>query len=1061
MTTAQVPQTLDSLYFDETYYLENNPDVLQAVANGEYGSGLQHFEDAGQFENRQPSPWFNPKQYLIDNPDVLAAVNAGASPSAWAHFITYGVGEDRSDGTFVGTFDDAAYLAANPDVAAAVSDGVFQNGYEHFLRYGLYEGRYATNMAGTPISIVTGKTFTLTSGLDNGPAFSGGARNDAFNATEAINLAGVAVPTWTSGDVIDGGGGADSFNVVQTAAISNPLATTVRNIKTGNFTTGSTVKLDTTVWTGLAALNTASVGSATLTSASGTDITATTTALAGKSDITIDGGRNVTATATGSTAGAGINIGTTTAPTGTIVVDDTVTNTSGNQGADITVFGGSTVDVTETAGNAVNSTVTFGAVDVHGTESTNEVTVSETARQAASSTQPGVTDDSIAVSDVNASSPTDAGTITSISASNYTVLGIADNNLQTLDLTGGSGNIIIDNSGLDAPTNTTLALTMNGLTGGTLDDADIYTTLNVTTVGKNSTLANITDSALTNLTIAGSAVMTLTSTAGLTALDTVTVSGGAGVRADFSSPTVSAIDTSATTGASTITMNAGNATFSGGAGVDTVTTTSAAPSQAISLGAGDDSLTLGSNILPTAPVSGGTGVDTLTMDATFAATSSGSSAFAQVVSGFEKLRLTGATNQTVDLDVLGISGAVSTRAGNGMTLTNLVNGGTLTLTGAGTAYTIANAAFNAGTNDVINLTLSDNSGAGVAFASTGITASKVETVAITTVDGQLTPSGSFNDSVTLLGNSAKTITVTGNAGLTLTATDTAATKVDASGISLGGFTFTSGALQAASVIKGSQLGSNTVDFSAANAVVTYTGGSGDDNITATNSQANVVSLGDGDNSYNSQAGNQTVTAGSGNDTVIATTGNNSVSLGDGNNSFTATSGNNTYTGGDGVDTVTLGGGTNSVTLGAGANTLSLTAANTSLSSLTTVLDPTAGDTISFANFGTETFGTTAVTSGTQTLQGFADAVVQAGGNASVNGHFGWFQFGGDTYLAESRHNGTTTPGFQAGTDFMVKLSGLEDLSNGNLQQHAEPDSSLTLDAQVSAGHSSWRGDCPG
>ncbi len=219
MTMSQMPQTSDTPYFNEAYYLENNPDVLQAVADGEYSSGLQHFEDVGQFENRQPTQWFNPVQYEIQNPDVLAAVNAGDIGSAWEHFVKYGVAEDRSDGTFSGTFDDAAYLAANPDVAAAVSDGMFQNGYEHFLRYGLYEGRYATNMVGTPISIITGKTLTLTPGLDQGPAFAGDANNDAFNATEAINLAGVAIPTWTSGDVIDGGGGADSFNVVQTAAI--------------------------------------------------------------------------------------------------------------------------------------------------------------------------------------------------------------------------------------------------------------------------------------------------------------------------------------------------------------------------------------------------------------------------------------------------------------------------------------------------------------------------------------------------------------------------------------------------------------------------------------------------------------------------------------------------------------------------------------------------------------------------------------------------------------------------------------------------------------------------
>ncbi len=803
----------------------------------------------------------------------------------------------------------------------------------------------------------------------------------------------------------------------------------MNNIQSGNFTSGSTITLDTTAWTGLYGLNTKSIGGVTLTSGPDTDITATTTPLAGNADMTIDGGHNVTATATGSTAGNGINIGTTTAPTGTVTVDDTVTNQSGNQGAGIAVTGGSTVEITQTAGNAIGSTVTLGEVTVNGTGSTTAVTVSNAARQTASSTQPGVSDNSVAIYDVAADSPTDAGTITSVSVDNPTFLGIADNNLQTLNLTGGSGNIIIDNSGLTAPTNTTLALTLNGQTGGTLDDADIYTTLNVTAVRRNSTLANITDAALTTLTVTGTNTLTLTSTAGLSALNTVAVSGRAGLVANLAGPTVTAIDTSATTGASTITMNATTASFTGGAGVDTVTTTSGAPSKAISLGAGNDSLTLGSVSLPTAAISGGAGIDTLTMDATFAATSSASAAFGQIVTGFEKLRLTGSTNQTVDLAALKIAGSVTTHGGNGMTFANLANGGSVILDGAGTAYTVSNPAFTAGTNDLVNLTLTDHSGAGVAFASTGITTPNVETIAITTVDGQLTPSGSFNDSVSLLGNSAKTITVAGNAGLTLTATDTAATTVDASGIGLGGFTFTSGALQAAASIKGSAAGTNTVDFSAGTAAVAYTGGGGNDNITGNNNHDDVVLLGFGNNTYTGQGGNQTVFAGAGTDQVTLTTGNNFVALGDGNNSFTATSGNNTYTGGSGADTVTLGGGSNAVTLGAGANTLNLTAANTSLSSFTTVLDPTAGDTISFANQGTETFGTTAVTAGVQTLQGFADAVAQAGGNASVNGHFGWFQFGGDTYLVESRHDATSAPSFQTGTDFMVKLSGLENLAN--------------------------------
>ena len=637
----------------------------------------------------------------------------------------------------------------------------------------------------------------------------------------------------------------------------------------------------------------------------------------------------------------------------------------------------------------------------------------------------------VTVGDVNYASATKAGTITSVTASGYTTLSINDNALTTLSVANGSGNIIIDNSGLTTATNKTLAVTANGLTGGTLDDADIYTTLNFTTATSKSTLANVTFGGVTALTVAGTQVLTLTSAAGLTALKTATVSGSAGLTANVSAlGTVTAVDTLGSTGTSTITIDSSKATYTGGAGVDKVTTT-ALLTKAIDLGAGDDMLTLwGGTTTSTVTVAGGLGTDTLSMAAADAATAGGSATFAGKVSGFEKLTLTGATNQTIDLKVLGSYNDVTTSGGNGLTLNNLPTAGKLTLNGAGTAYTIANADFTVPTTDVLDLTLTDGSGAAVAFASTGVTATNVETIKITTVDTQTTPSGTFLDSVTLLGNGVTTVTVGGNAGLNLTAVSTAATSVDASGITLGGFTWTSGALTAAAAVKGSATGTNTVNFAAATGgVVTYTGGTGNDAVTGTNAKGNVVSLGNGTNSYTGSSGNNTVTGGTGADTVTLTTGNNTVSLGDGANAFTATTGNNTYTGGAGVDTVTVGGGSNSLTLAAGNDVVSITAASANVNTYTTIVDAAKGDSLTFVDWGTETFASTKVSlAATAVFQDYANAVIAAAGNASVNGAFGWFQYGGDTYLVESRHDGTTDTGFKNGTDFIVKMIGLVDLS---------------------------------
>ena len=148
------------------------------------------------------------------------------------------------------------------------------------------------------------------------------------------------------------------------------------------------------------------------------------------------------------------------------------------------------------------------------------------------------------------------------------------------------------------------------------------------------------------------------------------------------------------------------------------------------------------------------------------------------------------------------------------------------------------------------------------------------------------------------------------------------------------------------------------------------------------------------------------------------------------NSFTATSGNNTYVGGTGSDTVTLGGGMNSVTLGAGTDTVNLTAPGSSLHIYTTLHDIGAGDTIVFADKGTESFTVAKVVLGQHAIfQDYANAAVTAGGNASVNGAFGWFQYGQDTYLVQARHDATgNNAEFINGTDMIVELSGLIDLS---------------------------------
>lgn len=116
--------------FDAEYYLLANVDVAQAVPRGDdaFAFALQHYNDYGRYEGRDPNGLFDTSGYLAANPDVAAA---GINPLQ--HYHQYGWREGRDPS---GEFDTSSYLAANPDVAAADIDPLV-----HYLQYGIYEGR--------------------------------------------------------------------------------------------------------------------------------------------------------------------------------------------------------------------------------------------------------------------------------------------------------------------------------------------------------------------------------------------------------------------------------------------------------------------------------------------------------------------------------------------------------------------------------------------------------------------------------------------------------------------------------------------------------------------------------------------------------------------------------------------------------------------------------------------------------------------------------------------------------------------------------------------------------
>ena len=626
---------------------------------------------------------------------------------------------------------------------------------------------------------IPGKTFALTGAAD---VLTGEEGDDVFASTMNGGFG--------AGDVLDGAEGNDSLSVFSIADVV-PTDVAVSNIENATLTSLGSVRVDTTAWSGLTHLVTQAAGNSTVTAGPTTDVLTTSV---GSGAVALEGGHDVTIAAFG----------------------------AGSIGA-INVKGGHAVNVQQVATNAATTTAFMGPVTVDGTASTTRVAVTSSPSSTASAMTAGVVDASVTVKDMSFESETVPGTITSIALSGFTTANIQDNALTSLSLTRGSGNVFIGNGNLVAPTNKTLGMTVDGESGGSLVDGGVYTTVNVTTAGAPSRMANYSLSSVTALNIDGTTDLTLFSTAGLSSLATIAISGSAGLTADLSGSSVTSI-TNTGNGAVTATIDPSRATFSGGSGNDRVTFNYATPSKVIH---------------------GGEGTDTLSMQSYTAQVASSSTAFADLVSGFEWLELTGATNQTIDVANLGPFTRFTTWGGNGFTLTQFPNHGTFVLRGPGTAYTLSNPDFVAGADDAVDLILTDGSGWGTSFASTGITMPKVETVHITTVDQQAIPTGDFNDYVTLLGNFAQTITVGGTAGLSLTATDTQLTMLDASGITTGGFNFWSGALVGTATIKGSAHGTNNVDASAATMGVSYFGGSGNDTLRIGASGPSTIDFGSG------------------------------------------------------------------------------------------------------------------------------------------------------------------------------------------------------------------------
>jgi len=774
--------------------------------------------------------------------------------------------------------DTLANLSANPTLASGaanykLTDAAGDLGLLTAAQIALVNG--ATDKALYTYQ-TQGLSYALTGNIDTLLGTSG---NDTFTASSAdghtLNLG--------TFDTIDGAAGVDVLNVtmIDPVNLNNGVSVTVRNIEATNITSLSTVQGDVSGWTGLKTVNVAEAGGNGGGSVKAAGTTAVTLAdsAQGAGNISVSGGSNV------SVASASVGTGTITVAGAKGTVAVTSVATAGTQGL-ITINGGTSISVTETATNSTNNTtVTQGDVAITGDATTTTVSVKEAAAVAAGAGTPGIGSGAITISDLN-NANTDgskANTITAVMLDTYGTTTINSNALANLSLANSGANVsVVDHTA--TVTNKSLTVALNKISGGTLTDATI-TTLNLVAGGAASTVG-VAGAALTNLNISGDQKLTVS--ANPASLTSLVSSNTAGV---------------------TVTLNNSTAaTF--GDGTDNVTV--GASTKAVSLGNGNDVLTLTANLGNGGAVDGGAGADIIAGTSAVLAGVNTSG-----LTNFESIEVTdslaaaidvtkiSSTVKVVNLDAATTGGAaVNFAAGSGTLNLKAPAGAAFAVSsnGNGTtdSVTIANAAASVNVGNVA--TAQD------AFNGQNITATGVETL---TLDGTGTGAAKTqtvgNITTTASANGMTTVKFAGSNAFS-TGVITANT-VDASGLSAA---FSATGDNALTTI--GSTGNDTITLTAA----TKAGVAANGNNPAVPSIDATVSTGTGNDTVTvntgaaaTNTGMITIDTGAGNDTVnvtTRTTGKLVVMLGDGNDTFNsavAVNGTDVIDAGNGIDTLQL------------------------------------------------------------------------------------------------------------------------------------------------------------
>jgi len=443
--------------------------------------------------------------------------------------------------------------------------------------------------------------------------------------------------------------------------------------------------------------------------------------------------------------------------------------------------------------------------------------------------------------------------------------------------------------------------------------------------------------------------------------------------------------------------------FTGGAGNDTITV--GATTKTIDVGAGTNKVfllagatTLGAGGKITATT--GT-TDTLSMVNADAVTLTGATAgaaFKAAVTGFETLEVDIATAaSTISMTAFGSFNEISFLETDAVTQTisGMTSGKTVTIGNtAGAPLTSLTTNNLSGAADTMTVQLKGALSTALVDYGT-VTTPGVETVTIKMTDSVTTHVARLSV-LTLVDAAATSIIITGNNGLALTHAGVALTNFDASGLTKGAVTFTSGIQTTDVVVKGSVAGGDTLDFSAATSLITMTAQAGANALTGSGTFAS------------------NITGGTGVDTIIGGTAADTINGGAGNDIITGGRGNDVMTGGSGADQF------NWDNAAAAAN-------HSAIGGFDTITDFVTGtDTLAFAGAAdTVSLQQAAVQAAVTALAAGSTAaqIATAMSNANTtNLGVAFATYAGDTYVLYETAGGTAT--FVVANDIFIKLAGV-------------------------------------